>query len=158
MIVNGASIYLHFPRSDLLSSPAAAAGVICGHPSAYQHAIFSHHTHAMRAVNAASEMSSLASVDGPVIKHTPFFICALVLSSVAQLAACSVKADRMPDPSRDRLTLTIGVFKSLGRTWAISKAIMMQVKAVARDVMGIGLRPNMEQFDMAALLQGYDFV
>jgi hypothetical protein len=87
-----------------------------------------------------------------VVKHTPFFICALTLSSIVQLAACSVKAGQMPDPSRDRLTLTIGVFKSLARTWAISQSIMRQIKAVARDVMDMGLRPTMDSLDLSDLL------
>jgi hypothetical protein len=39
--------------------------------------------------------------------------------------------------------LTIGVFKSLARTWAISQSIMRQIKAVSRDVMEMGLRPTM---------------
>jgi hypothetical protein len=148
MVVNGAAIYLHFPRSDLLSSPAMAAEVICGHHGPCSIPAFSHHAHAMKAVKAASEISSLASIRMPVVKHTPFFICALVMSSIVQLAACSVKAGQMPDPSRDRLTLTIGVFKSLGRTWAISQVIVRQIKAVARDVMSLGLRPTMDHLDL----------
>lgn len=152
MIVNGAAVYLHFPRSDLLSSPAVAAEVICGHHGPLSIPSFSHHAHAMKAVKAASEISTLAAVRLPVVKHTPFFICALVLSSIVQLAACSVKAGQMPDPSRDRLTLTIGVFKSLARTWAISQLIMRQIKAVARDVMVMGLRPTMDQLDLNTVL------
>ncbi|PLB44448.1 hypothetical protein P170DRAFT_440730 [Aspergillus steynii IBT 23096] len=152
MIVNGAAIYLHFPRSDLLSSPAVAAEVICGHTGPCSIPAFSHHAHAMKAVKASSEISSLASIRMPVLKHTPFFICALVMSSIVQLAACSVKAGQMPDPSRDRLTLTIGVFKTLGRTWAISQAIMRQIKAVARDVMDLGLRPTIDQIDLTTVL------
>ncbi|KAE8357060.1 hypothetical protein BDV28DRAFT_126154 [Aspergillus coremiiformis] len=142
MVVNGAAIYLHFPRSDLLSSPAMAAEVICGHHGHGSIPAVSQHAHAMKAVKAATEISTLASIRMPVVKHTPFFICALVMSSIVQLAACSVKAGQMPDPSRDRLTLTIGVFKSLGRTWAISQVIVRQIKAVARDVMDLGLRPT----------------
>ncbi|EAW06795.1 Zn(II)2Cys6 transcription factor [Aspergillus clavatus NRRL 1] len=157
MIVNGAGIYLHFPRSDLLSSPAVAAEVICGHHGPCSIPAFSHHAHAMKAVKAASEISTLAAIRMPVVKHTPFFICALVLSSIVQLAACSVKAGQMPDPSRDRLTLTIGVFKSLARTWAISQTIMRQIKAVARDVMDVGLRPTMEQLDLTTVLDGGRF-
>ena len=152
MIVNGAGVYLHFPRSDLLSSPAVAAEVICGHHGPLSIPAFSHHAHAMKAVKAASEISTLASIRLPVVKHTPFFICALVLSSIVQLAACSVKAGQMPDPSRDRLTLTIGVFKSLARTWAISQLIMRQIKAVSRDVMDMGLRPTMDQLDLNTVL------
>ncbi|KAN0083737.1 hypothetical protein V8E54_002825 [Elaphomyces granulatus] len=156
MIVNGASIYLHFPRSDLLSSPAVAAEVICGQSGQCLMPAFSHHAHAMKALKAASELSTLASMRIPVTKHTPFFICALVLSSLVQLAAYSVKAGQMPDPRRDRLTLTVGVFKSLGRTWAISQSIMRQIKAVARDVLDIGIRPAADQtaLDFAAFLDG----
>ncbi|KAJ5297350.1 hypothetical protein N7508_007599 [Penicillium antarcticum] len=143
MILNGASIYLNFPRSDLLSSPAVATAVICGSSGPISVPAFSHNEHAMKAAKAARELSRLASFRLPVIKHTPFFICALTLSSIVQLAACSVKAGQMPDPSRDRLTLTIGVFKSLARTWAISQSIMRQIKAVSRDVMEMGLRPTM---------------
>ncbi|KAL2823857.1 hypothetical protein BJY01DRAFT_230604 [Aspergillus pseudoustus] len=152
MVINGTSIYLHFPRSDLLSSPAVAAEVICGHHGPCSIPAFSHHAHAMKAVKAASEISSLASIRMPVVKHTPFFICSLVMSSIVQLAACSVKAGQMPDPSRDRLSLTIGVFKTLANTWAISQSIMRQIKAVARDVMDMGLRPTMDQIDLNTVL------
>ncbi|KAL4918357.1 hypothetical protein BDW62DRAFT_67718 [Aspergillus aurantiobrunneus] len=157
MVVNGTSIYLHFPRSDLLSSPAVAAEVICGHHGPCSIPAFSHHAHAMKAVKAASEISSLASIRTPVVKHTPFFICSLVMSSIVQLAACSVKAGQMPDPSRDRLALTIGVFKTLAGTWAISQSIMRQIKAVARDVMDMGLRPTMDQIDLNTVLDNGRF-
>lgn len=156
MIVNGASIYLNFPRSDLLSSPAVASEVICGHHGPISVPAFSHHSHAMKAVKAASELSSLAAIRLPVERHTPFFICALTLSSMVQLAACSVKAGQMPDPSRDRIGLTIGVFKSLARTWAISQSIMRQIKAVARDVLDVGVRPSMDSLDLSSILDVND--
>jgi hypothetical protein len=113
----------------------------------------------MKALKAAKDISQLASIRLPVVKHTPFFICALVLSSIVQLASCSVKAGRMPEPSRERLSLTIGVFKTLARTWAISQAIMRQVKAVARDVLDVGLRPAAEplQVDLTTVLDGGRF-
>lgn len=152
MIINGASIYLNFPRSDLLSSPAVASEVICGNHGPISVPAFSHHAHAMKAIKAASELSSLAAIRLPVERHTPFFICALTLSSIVQLAACSVKAGRMPDPSRDRIGLTIGVFKSLGRTWAISQSIMRQIKAVSRDVLELGVRQTMDQLDLTSIL------
>ncbi|KAL2827539.1 hypothetical protein BDW59DRAFT_143934 [Aspergillus cavernicola] len=157
MVMNGTSIYLHFPRSDLLSSPAVAAEVICGHHGPCSIPAFSHHSHAMKAVKAASEISILASIPMPVVKHTPFFICSLVMSSIVQLAACSMKAGQMPDPSRNRLSLTIGVFKTLANTWAISQSIMRQIKAVARDVMDMGLRPTMDAIDLNTVLDSSRF-
>ncbi|CEJ57987.1 hypothetical protein PMG11_06660 [Penicillium brasilianum] len=156
MIVNGASIYLNFPRSDLLSSPAVASEVICGHHGPISVPAFSHHAHAMKAVKAASELSALAAIRLPVERHTPFFICALTLSSMVQLAACSVKAGQMPDPSRDRIGLTIGVFKTLARTWAISQSIMRQIKAVARDVLDMGVRPSIDSLDLTSILDVND--
>ncbi|KAJ5783243.1 hypothetical protein N7457_005017 [Penicillium paradoxum] len=157
MILNGAAIYLNFPRSDLLSSPAVAAEVLCGHHGPISVPAFSHNEHAMKAAKAARELSRLAAFRLPVVKHTPFFICALTLSSIVQLASCSVKAGQMPDPSRDRLALTIGVFKSLSRTWAISQSIMRQIKAVARDVMDVGLRPTMDSLDLTTVLDNSQF-
>ncbi|KAJ5388824.1 hypothetical protein N7509_011365 [Penicillium cosmopolitanum] len=157
MIVNGASIYLNFPRSDLLSSPAVASEVICGHHGPISVPAFSHHAHAMKAVKAASELSTLAAMRLPVERHTPFFICALTLSSIVQLAACSVKAGQMPDPSRDRIGLTIGVFRSLARTWAISQSIMRQIKAVARDVLELGVRPSIDPLDLTSYLDAGRF-
>ncbi|KAL3471138.1 hypothetical protein BJX99DRAFT_32978 [Aspergillus californicus] len=157
MVINGTSIYLHFPRSDLLSSPAVAAEVICGHHGPCSIPAYSHHAHAMKAVKAASEISKLAHFSKPGVKHTPFFICSLVMSSIVQLAACSVKAGQMPAPSRDRLSLTIGVFKTLANTWAISQSIMRQIKAVARDVMDMGLRPTMDQIDLNTVLDNGRF-
>ncbi|KAJ5756795.1 hypothetical protein N7533_006338 [Penicillium manginii] len=157
MLVNGASIYLNFPRSDLLSSPAVASEVICGHHGPISVPAFSHHAHAMKAVKAASELSTLAAMRLPVERHTPFFICALTLSSIVQLAACSVKAGQMPDPSRDRIGLTIGVFRSLARTWAISQSIMRQIKAVARDVLELGVRPSIDPLDLTSYLDAGRF-
>lgn len=152
IIVNSASIYLNFPCSDLLSSPAVASEVICGHHGCIQNPVFTRHTHAMKAIKAASELSSLAAINLSVQKHTPFLICALTISCIVQLAACSMKAGQIPEPSRDRIGLTIGVLKSLSRTWAISKSIMHHIKAVARDVLGLGVRASMDLFDFTAML------
>ena len=63
----------------------------------------------------------------------------------------------MPDPSRDRLGLTIGVFRSLARTWAISQSIMRQIKAIARDVLDMGMRPTMEPIDLTSMLDNGRF-
>ncbi|KAK9851097.1 hypothetical protein MYU51_011335 [Penicillium brevicompactum] len=157
MILNGAAIYLNFPRSDLLSSPAVAAEVICGHHGPISVPAFSHNEHAMKAYKAARELTRLAGFRAEVTKHTPFFICALTLSSIVQLASCSVKAGSIPDPSRDRLILTIGVFKKLAKTWAISQSINRQIKAVARDVMDLGLRPTLDSLDLNTVLDNSQF-
>lgn len=152
MIVNSASIHVNFSHSDLLSSPAAISDVVCSHLGSTGDSPFSPHTHAMKAIKAATELSSLAAISLPVGKHTPFLVCALALSCVVQLAACSDKAGQTLDATRDHIALSLGVLKSMGQNWAISQMIMHQIKAVARDVLDLGIRTPMDLFDFTALL------
>jgi hypothetical protein len=141
LVIHCASIYLHLPRSNLLSTPVARATITCVQTVQSSAPTVSHFTHAVNAIKAANGLSALASLRAPVIKHTPFFICGLVLSAIVQLSACSVKASAYLEPRRDRIALAIGELKSLGRSWAISRRVMQQIKAVAREVLEIGIRP-----------------
>jgi hypothetical protein len=150
MIVNIASIHLNFARSGLMSSSAVATDIICIHQGSPKDSVFSHHSHAAKAVRAANEISSLAAISSPVEKHTPLLTCALALSCIVQLAA--VKAGQMSDAARDRIGLNLGVLKSMGRTWAMSKTTMQKAKAVARDVLALGTQPPVDLFDFTTLL------
>ncbi|KAJ5218228.1 uncharacterized protein N7498_000327 [Penicillium cinerascens] len=152
MIVNSASIHINFSHSDLLSSPAAISDVICSHQGSTGDTPFSSHTHAMKAIKAATELSSLAAISLPVEKHTPFLVCALALSCVVQLAACSDKAGQTLDATRDHIALSLGVLKSMGQNWALSQMIMHQVKAVARDVLDLGIGTPKDLFDFTTFL------
>jgi hypothetical protein len=147
MIVNIASIHLNYSRSGLISS---STDVICGHQTSPRDSTFSRHSHATKAVKAANEISSLAAISSPVEKHTPFLTCALALSCIVQLAV--VKVGQMSDANRDRIGLNIGVLRSMGRTWAISKITMQKVKAIARDVLALGAQPPVDLFDFTTLL------
>ncbi|EEQ32887.1 hypothetical protein McanMca71_003420 [Microsporum canis] len=143
MIIHCASIYLHTPQSNLLSTPVAISSIPCGrrwirllrtNPS-------SNLTHAIKSIKAANGLANLAALRSPSIKHSPFFICGMVLSALVQLCACSVRASGTLEPRRDRIALLIGELKSLGPTWSISKLVMRHIKMVAREVLDIGVRP-----------------
>lgn len=144
MVIHCATIYLHLPRSNLLSTPIATATIPCAgrnlHPPT---ASATNLTHAIQAIKAANGLANLAALRTSVVKHTPFFTCGLVLGAVVQLCACSVRASKNLEPRRDRLALIIGELKSLGRTWAISRLVMQHIKLVAREVLIIGVRPPM---------------
>ncbi|KAI4720348.1 hypothetical protein E4T48_03490 [Aureobasidium sp. EXF-10727] len=118
MIIHCATIYLHLPRSDLLNTLPVTANI---------------HSHSVKATNASKELSNLAAVRVPVQKHTPFFVCGLVLGAIVQLSACSANAGT--EQHRDRVTLIIGLLKSLSRNWAISGQVLQQVKKVASEVL-----------------------
>ncbi|KAJ5295351.1 hypothetical protein PENANT_c001G06278 [Penicillium antarcticum] len=150
MIVNIASIHLNFSRSGLMSSSAVSADVICSQQVSPRDSAFSHNCHAAKALRAANELSSLAAISSPVEKHTPLLTCGLALSCIVQLAV--IKAGKMSDANRDRIGLNIGVLRSMGRTWAISKLTMQKIKAAARDVFALGSQPPVDLFDFTTLL------
>ncbi|KAI1940935.1 hypothetical protein LOZ12_003748 [Ophidiomyces ophidiicola] len=144
MIVNCALIYLHLPRSNLLSTPAAAASIPCARRSLCIAAASSTNlTHAIKSIKAANDLSALAALRFPIVKQTPFFICGLVLCAIVQLCACSVRASTCLEPRRDRIALIVGELKALNPTWPISQLVMKQIKLVAREVLEIGVQQPM---------------
>ena len=148
MIVSCAMIYLHLPRSDLIAhAQGPSATMPCAERLSISLPASTPHTHAVKTIQAANKLSSLASLQVPAEKHTPFFICSLVLDSIVQLSACSIKACHCLglDVHRDGITLAIGVLKALAKTWPISDPALQQVKAVARRVLEIGVHPESPQ-------------
>lgn len=144
MIINCALIYLHLPRSNLLTSPTASASIPCARRGLCIAAASStNFTHAIKSIKAANDLAALAALRSTILKQTPFFICGLVLSAVVQLCACSVKASNRLELRRDRLALIVGELKSLNSTWAISRLVMRQIKLVAREVLEIGVQQPM---------------
>ncbi|KAI4728570.1 hypothetical protein E4T49_03619 [Aureobasidium sp. EXF-10728] len=133
MIIHCATIYLHLPRSDLLNTLPVTANIVCAERGRHMSPASTQHSHSVKATNASKELSNLAAVRVPVQKHTPFFVCGLVLGAIVQLSACSVNAGT--EQHRDRITLIIGLLKSLSRNWAISGQVLQQVKKVASEVL-----------------------
>ncbi|CAD0113543.1 unnamed protein product [Aureobasidium uvarum] len=144
MIIHCATIYLHLPRSDLLNTLPVTANIVCAERGRHMSPASTQHSHSVKATNASKELSNLAAVRVPVQKHTPFFVCGLVLGAIVQLSACSANAGT--EQHRDRVTLIIGLLKSLSRNWAISGQVLQQVKKVASEVLRTSTlaSPNIE--------------
>ena len=142
MIIECAVIYFHLPRSDLFANAQTQnATMPCAERLNISLPASTPHTHAVKTIEAANKLSSLASLQVPAEKHSPFFVCSLVLDSIVQLAACTMRACQCLETHRDGITLAIGVLKSLGQTWPISQPALQQVKAVARLVLETGIHP-----------------
>ncbi|KAK2744915.1 hypothetical protein FQN55_006477 [Onygenales sp. PD_40] len=140
MITHCASIYLHLPRSNLLATPTANASIACARKGPSLPPTSHTLTHAAKALEAANGIVALAALRKPLLKHTPFFICGLVLSAVVQLCAWSITATGAVEPRRDRLALIVGELKSLDRTWALAHQVMCHIKRLAREVLEIGVQ------------------
>jgi hypothetical protein len=135
MIIHWATILLHMPRSELLAIHPATADIFCAKGDKQMPSTDTKHAHASKATDASKELSNLAAFRCPVQKHTPFFICALVIASVVQLAACTLHNCRCMYQHRDRITLVVGLLKSLGSNWACAASVLVKIKRIAAKVL-----------------------
>jgi hypothetical protein len=135
MIIHWATILLHMPRSELFSVHPASADIICAKGDKQMPSTDTKHAHASKATDASKELSNLAALRCPVQKHTPFFISALVIASVVQLAACTLHNCRCMYQHRDRITLVVGLLKSLSLNWACAASVLVKIKKIAAKVL-----------------------
>lgn len=134
MVIHWATILLHMPRSELLSVHPTA-DIFCAKGDKLMPSTDTKHAHASKATDASKELSNLAAFRCPVQKHTPFFICALVIASVVQLAACTLHNCRCMYQHKDRITLVVGLLKSLSLNWACAGSVLVKIKKIAAKVL-----------------------
>lgn len=142
MIIQCSNIFLHFPRSDLLSTLPGTAEIVCARGGKQMNPASTQHMHAIKATDGSKELSNLAALRLPVQRHTPFFICGLVLSAIVQLSACAVHACHCMEQHRDRVTLIIGILKSLSQHWTIASTVLQQIKKVGAEVLQVRSKPG----------------
>lgn len=131
MFIQCASIFLHFPRSELPITMPPAAEIACAQQHMEQVSPTSTQ-HAVKAMTASKDLANLATL--PIEKNSPFLICGLVFACIVQLSACSAYPRSTTQQNRDRVALLIGVLKSLSRNWAISQYVSTQLKRAANEI------------------------
>ncbi|KAN0090510.1 hypothetical protein V8E51_019089 [Hyaloscypha variabilis] len=134
MIIQCASIILHFPRSYLPHTSAAAAEITSRQADAYISPTSTQHTHTTKAIDASKQISNLAALRTTIQTHTPFFSCGLVLGTVVQLSACILHGSVCVQQHHDRVALMIGILKSLSISWPYAQVVLPQLKKVAAEV------------------------
>lgn len=133
MIMNACCIMLHRPRSDLnYEDVKDVTTCIKGGPgqgSSYKD------LHTAKAMHAAKEVSKLARLPCPLVKHTPFFNCALTMAAVVYLSYWSFIATEGGDTViKEHIRLNIGVLKALSEIYPIASTVLGQVKGVAQEL------------------------
>ncbi|KAE8377614.1 hypothetical protein BDV26DRAFT_263337 [Aspergillus bertholletiae] len=134
MIMHCASIYLHFPKSYLLSFLPVTSHIFCSQPPSFISTSANPEIHTAKVSSAAVNLSKLASLTTTVVNHSPFFACTLVLSSIIQLAIFTADPKQSTRTSRNFLALNIGVLKSMGYVWTIAAASTARIRDVAIEV------------------------
>lgn len=142
-----ALVFLHRPRSDLIftsvkdttsCTPARRIAV-----PASRYAI-----HTAKAVEAADKITSLITLPGVLLKHTPLFTCMITLAAVVHLSAYVI--NRSADQRsliKERLSLSIGALKGVREIWPVADSVLQRVRGAAREIM------SLRQPNAATLLQ-----
>ena len=158
MIVNSCLIMVHLPRSNLASTAVDHTQITCAGNTAPR-CLSSAHNHAAKAMIAAKNMNNLISTTIENTKHSPFFVCAIALSVVMQLSACSVRACKCLDPHQAKISMAIGALKVMGTVWPLAITVMQQVRATAKHVLAIGVKRSHQNIsDDTGTSFNFDFV
>lgn len=126
---------LHRPRSDLnLDDVEKVKTCVAAHSSAPLPGGLKD-VHTVKAMQAAKDICGLILLPCPMVKHTPFFSCAVTMSSIVFLSYWSFIATETGDTFiKDNIRLNIGVLKTLGELWPIANTVLGQVKGVAQEL------------------------
>lgn len=133
-IMHCALIYLHFPKSFLLSFLPTTGHLFCSRPPSFSSPSANPQMHTAKVVAAAVNLSKLASLSTSVVNHSPFFACTLVLSSIIELAILSFHSQQPVGNYCSFLALNIGFLKSMGGIWTIAATSTARLRDVAIEI------------------------
>ncbi|KAF2430088.1 hypothetical protein EJ08DRAFT_649886 [Tothia fuscella] len=135
MIVSACAIMLHRPRSDLSTEDVKEVTTCVGAGQTSPTASLHTDIHTAKAMQAAKDISFLITLPCPLIKHTPFFTCAVTMASIVFLSYWSFIATESGDAFiKENIRLNIGVLKTLGEIWPIAGTVLKQVRGVAKEL------------------------
>ncbi|OKL59950.1 hypothetical protein UA08_04935 [Talaromyces atroroseus] len=139
MLIHYSTIYLHFPRSDLVATLPGASNII-----RQQHLlpVSTRNMHGIKALEASKQLANLAAIPTPMQKHSPFFICGIVFCVLVQLSACSLpELYNSQDRYRDSISLITGVLRTLSPTWALAQVTLRKIKNIALETLFLQDKP-----------------
>ena len=138
--ISCASIFLHFPRSALPDTVPTANDIACAKGYTQIAPTSRHHT--IKAIAASKNLSNLATIPCPLERHSPFFVCGLVLGCIIQLAAGSIHMHQCGldclQQHRERVILVLGALQRMGERWALAQNAVRCLKVVAENVFSAG--------------------
>lgn len=134
MIRNAACIILHRPRSDLNYEDVKDVSK-CVKAGPGQTGSDYKELHTRKAMEAAKEISKLTRLPCPLVKHTPFFNCAVTMAAVVYLSYWSFIAIEGRDTViKEHIRLNIGVLKALSEIYPVASTVMGQCRGVAQEL------------------------
>jgi hypothetical protein len=86
-------------------------------------------------MNAATNICMLIKIPCPLVKHSPFFTCAITMAATVYLAYWSFIVTEDRDKLiKEHIRLNIGSLKVMAPVMPIAKTVLGQVKGVAQEL------------------------
>jgi len=133
LLVQVASIFLHFPRSSLPSSTSSAIDVTCLSKKSLPR-LEKSTQHSIKAIAASRELCHIASIPFLQDSSSPMAICGFLLGSAVQLSTASSYKTQNPyhsQHSRHRVVLMLGALKHIGKAWSSGRIALHRVQPFA---------------------------
>ncbi|KAF2177705.1 hypothetical protein K469DRAFT_602358 [Zopfia rhizophila CBS 207.26] len=134
MVNAGSTIMLHRPRSNLGFGRVENVN-ICVQPGQVLLPTQTREIHTAKCLTSAENISSLIKLPGPLLHHSPFFTCVVVMASVVHLSYWSfLVPDGQDDVIKQSIRLDVGCLQSYSGTWPIASVVLGQVRGVAHTL------------------------
>jgi hypothetical protein len=154
MVNAGSTIMLHRPRSNLGFGRVENVN-ICVQPGQVLLPTQTREIHTAKCLTSAENISTLIKLPGPLLNHTPFFTCVVVMASVVHLSYWSfLVPDGQDDIIKQSIRLDVGTLQQYSNTWPIAHVVLGQVRGVAhtlfnsKKAMSIHLWSSIAQDDL----------
>jgi hypothetical protein len=91
--------------------------------------------HTANSMNAATNICMLIKLPCPLVKHSPFFTCAITMAAVVYLAYWSFIVSEDKDRAiKEHIRLNIGSLKAMAPVMPIARTVLGQVRGVAQEL------------------------
>ncbi|KAJ4244737.1 hypothetical protein NW762_014312 [Fusarium torreyae] len=132
LLINYTTMYLHFPRSDLVGLTTVPSGM---QTTSDLLPTYSRSMHGIKAVEAAKRFGDIAGLETSALKLSPFTLDGLLFSAMVMLSSCSLRPSRFHDHYQSRLYLSLGLLKTLNPVWALARDVAESVRKTACQVL-----------------------
>ncbi|CAJ0551557.1 Ff.00g114870.m01.CDS01 [Fusarium sp. VM40] len=136
LVAHCAGIYLNLPYSRLTSPMTHVLRLVCRAPGPDTTSPPGT-LHTFKLLHAARGITELAGLPVPVLAHTPFFICFVVLSSVVHVGACFALEASIKESHRHHLTLNLSVLDKMASVWVLASLSKDNIRQAAQDVLSV---------------------
>lgn len=138
-IMHAYTVEVHRPLSTLFYSPIEAVAR-CAPLAPSDHLRCpdkaESELHTVKCLSAIGSLDQLLTLPTDLHTHSPFLVCMIANATIAHLSACRFlhQGERLAT-SREKIRLTMGTLKCLGKYWSLGKRTYQELGIIAREIL-----------------------